>query len=96
MRSQFPLLVDEAALVVAAYLGPYIAWQEGPHHGDFHLVPPGLTWIMTGELDFGPTLDELATEAEHGDSSLEQAAQLYRREAGRDSAPGLERWPHLH
>ena len=87
--SQFPLLVDEAALVVAAHLGPYIAWQEEPHRGDFDLVPAGLDLDSDGELDFGPTLDELATAADDGDSSLEQAAQIYRRDAGRDLAPEL-------
>jgi hypothetical protein len=87
--SQFPLLVDEAALVVAAHLGPYIAWREEPHRGDFDLVPTGLDLDNDGELDFGPTLDELATVADNGDSSLEQAAQIYRRDAGRDLAPEL-------
>ena len=37
--SQFPLLVGEAALVVAAHLGPYIAWQAEPHRGDFGSRP---------------------------------------------------------
>lgn len=87
--SQFPLLVDEAALVVAAHLGPYIAWQAEPHQGDLHLLPAGLDLDNDGELDFGPTLDELATAADYGDSSLEQAAQIYRRDAGRDFAPEL-------
>lgn len=87
--AQFPLLVDEAALVVAAHLGPYIAWQEEPHRGDFDLVPAGLDLDNDGELGFGPTLDDLATAADDGDSSLEQAAQIYRADAGRDLAPEL-------
>ena len=89
MLSQFPLLVDEAALVVAAHLGPYISWQAEPHRGDLDLVPAGLDLDNDGELDFGPTLDELATAADYGDSSLEQAAQIYGRDAGRDFAPEL-------
>src|SRR5258708_13315696 len=36
--SQFPLLVDEAALVVAAHLGPYIDWQAEPVSGDLDLA----------------------------------------------------------
>jgi len=87
--SQLPLLVDEAALVVAAHLGPYIGWQAEPHRGDLHLVPAGLDLDNDGELGFGPTLDELATAADYGDSSLEQAAQIYARDAGRDFASEL-------
>jgi ribosomal protein S18 acetylase RimI-like enzyme len=87
--SQFPLLVDEAALVVAAHLGPYIAWQAEPHRGDLDLVPAGLDLDNGGELDFGPALDELATAADYGDSSLEQAARVYCADAGRDVAPEL-------
>src|SRR5258708_15469471 len=87
--SQFPLLVDEAALVVAAHLGPYIDWQAEPVSGDLDLVTAGLDLDNDGELDFGPPLDELATEADNGDSSLGQAAQIYRTDAGRDLAPEL-------
>ena len=53
------------------------------------LVPAGLDLDNDGELDFGLALDELATAADYGDSSLEQAAQIYGRDTGRDFAPEL-------
>jgi ribosomal protein S18 acetylase RimI-like enzyme len=86
---QFPVLVDEAALAVAAHLGPYIGWRAEQQRGDFGLIAAALDLDNDGERSFGPILDEAATAAEQGDSSLEQAALVYRRETGRDLAPEL-------
>jgi hypothetical protein len=51
--SQFPLLVDEAALVVAAHLGPYIAWQAEPVSGTWTSSRRGLTWTTTASSTSG-------------------------------------------
>ena len=89
MILQFPAVVDEAALAVAAHVGPYIGWRVEQQRGDFEFMTAGLDLDNDGERSFGPVLDESATAVEDGDSSLEQAALVYRRETGRDVAPEL-------
>lgn len=88
--SQFPIMVEKAAMIVAAYLGPEITWKAEAREKEWDLTVAGIDFDAGGERDFGVRLDESAFEGDHGGwsgSSLDLAARVYKREAGWDFPP---------
>jgi len=89
--SQFPSMVDKAARIVAAQLGPTISWKGPRQEGSWELIVSGVD-LDNDHYDFGEMeLDESAFEGTDGkwhDSALDRAARAYSREARWDFAPG--------
>jgi ribosomal protein S18 acetylase RimI-like enzyme len=82
--SEFPHLVEQAGLAVAAQLGPVICWRDAKQD-DLALV------LARADLDhgrhFGPTLSSFALSV---DGPLVRAARVYRRQCEWPQTPGLD------
>lgn len=88
--SYFPSMVDKAARVVAAQLGPTISWQAPRVEGSWDLVASGVD-LDKDAFGFGEVeLDDSAFEGPDGQwngGALGRAALAYAREARWDFAP---------
>jgi len=83
---EFPTILKEAELAVAAELGPAIGWYDDwPERDSSQLVPAGLD-LDDRSRDFGADLSN-QREEEWTDGPLSQAATAYQRECGWDFPP---------
>ncbi len=89
--SQFSFMVREAAMALAAHLGPRISWEDERCEGDWDLIISGVD-LDAGEHDLGVILGDSACESD-GDgnwegSALDIAGRVYRRACKWDFSPG--------